>query len=80
MIRLRLPVEIYQISFAKVYYLNSLSRWRKKKMTVQIERNFEELSKFLSEEYAVYENEEWERFMKDLNNNLNNMAYLLNNL
>lgn len=80
MIRLRLPVEIYQISFAKVYYLNSLSRWRKKKMTVPIERNFEELSKFLSEEYAVYENEEWERFMKDLNNNLNNMAYLLNNL
>ena len=49
-------------------------------MAAQIRRNFEELRTFLSEEYAVYENVEWERFKNDLERNTNNMAYLLNNL
>ena len=79
-IRLQLPIEIYQISYEEKYYLSSLTCWRKKKMTDQIRRNFEELRTFLSEEYAVYENVEWERFKNDLERNTNNMAYLLNNL
>lgn len=79
-IRLQLPIEIYQISYEEKHYLSSLTCWRKKKMAAQIRRNFEELRTFLSEEYAVYENVEWERFKNDLERNTNNMAYLLNNL
>lgn len=79
-IRIRLPIVKYQIPYEKQNCINLAELERKEEVKEKLDGIFDNLIKFLSEEYAVYENEEWERFMKDLNNNLNNMAYLLNNL
>lgn len=70
-IRIRLPIVKYQIPYEKQNCINLAELEKKEEVKEKLDGIFDNLIKFLSEEYAVYENEEWERFMKDLNNNVN---------
>lgn len=59
---------------------NNSSFGKHNKTMEKIHQTFTDLEKFLSDEYAVYEDAEWERLKIDLDKNIQNMADLLNHL
>ena len=72
-------INIYPKNFeSKEKVIQFLDNYNKK--MEKIHQTFSDLKKFLSDEYAVYEDAEWERLKIDLDKNIQNMADLLNHL
>lgn len=79
-VRIRLPIEAHQVWCEEKYMYNNSSFGKHNKKMEKIHQTFSDLKKFLSDEYAVYEDAEWERLKIDLDKNIQNMADLLNHL
>ena len=79
-VRIRLPIEAHQVWCEEEYMYNNSSFGKHNKKMEKIHQTFSDLKKFLSDEYAVYEDAEWERLKIDLDKNIQNMADLLNHL